>query len=468
MTRFTVTKGAGMLLEGLGEEESKAVKEALTVKPIEHPSYKNDADSVAFPVYHGDLVVPKFWGMEWAGVAMKVPLTGVGMDPSVEFRGSLREPQVAVVDMVDMALKEKGGGILSLPCGHGKTCVAIYVAALLRVPTLVLVHKQFLMDQWVESIEKFVVGARVGTIQRDKVDIEGKDFVIGMIQSISMKEYPPEVLSGFDLLIVDEVHNVATKVFSRALAKIQTTYTLGLSATPDRDDGLSKVFYWYLGPMIHRAEKAKDPRVVVHLVPFTLDPKTASPRDLYRFREVRNYRGDVNLSQMISNIGELAPRNRLITGILVSVLKKDPARCCLILSSRIGQLEELRAMFEAAWEAPPSSSLYIGKMKAAQLKAAQECQVLFATYEMVNEGFDLPKLNTLLFASPRSKIEQAVGRILRQKDPNHPPVVVDIVDALAIFKGQGYKRRRYYKGLDYKISEGAPAAPAVPCRGSTP
>jgi superfamily II DNA or RNA helicase len=86
-----------------------------------------------------------------------------------------------------------------------------------------------------------------------------------------------------------------------------------------------------------------------------------------------------------------------------------------------------------------------------QLKIAQERQVLFATYEMVNEGFDLPKLNTLVMATPRSKIEQAVGRILRARSEAAPPLIVDVVDALPVFKNQSAKRNTWYRGRGYKI-----------------
>lgn len=448
---YSFTKEKGVCLEGY----STSITNLLTVKPIEHPNYKKDEKvEPSFPVfqeiYNDDgttICVPKFWANEYLEINEKIPLTGKSTD--IQFHGTLREAQTKVLEMVLPTIHEKGGGILSLPCGHGKTCVAIYTAALLKVPTLVLVHKQFLMNQWVESIQKFT-NASVGTIQRDKVDIEGKDIVIAMLQSVSMKDYPPGTFSGFDFLVVDEVHNVATKVFSRALAKIHTTYTLGLSATPDRDDGLSKVFMWYLGPMIHRAQKDKNKNVTVKLLSFQLDPQTADPRDARKYREIKNFRGELNLAKMLSNLGELRPRNELIIKTLASILEKEPSRCCLILSNRIGQLETLLKMFTQVNPTTPCS-LYIGRMKAPQLKEAESCQVLFATYEMVNEGFDLPKLNTLLFATPRSKIEQAVGRILRKKSDEHPPVVVDVLDdSIPVFKGQGYKRKYFYKSLSYK------------------
>jgi superfamily II DNA or RNA helicase len=92
-------------------------------------------------------------------------------------------------------------------------------------------------------------------------------------------------------------------------------------------------------------------------------------------------------------------------------------------------------------------------MKKAELEIAQSAQIFFATYEMVNEGFDLPKLNTLILATPRSKVEQSVGRILRQKDASLTPLIVDFVDKIPIYKGQGMKRKKLYKSLNYSITE---------------
>ena len=103
------------------------------------------------------------------------------------------------------------------------------------------------MEQWIERIEQFLPDARIGIIQQNKVKVQGKDIVIAMIQSISMKNYPMEIFDQFGLSIFDECHHISSQVFSRCLPKVGNKYMLGLSATPKRKDGLSKVFHWYLG-----------------------------------------------------------------------------------------------------------------------------------------------------------------------------------------------------------------------------
>ena len=97
--------------------------------------------------------------------------------------------------------------------------------------------------------------AKVGIIQQDKVDIEGKDIVLGMLHSISMKDYDPSIFSSFGTVVVDEVHHIAARVFSNALPKVSSKFMIGLSATPNRKDGLSKVFEWFIGDVFNYKKK---------------------------------------------------------------------------------------------------------------------------------------------------------------------------------------------------------------------
>jgi len=432
---------------GLCIQASKDIVDALTVKPKLKNTYSKKVES--FPLYQkkddGTLSVPRFWAEKELKIIVDVP-QGLPLE-HITFHGELREPQKKIIDEVLPKILNFGGGVLSLPCGYGKTCIAIFLFSILKLKTLVLVHKTFLLNQWIESIKKFT-NAKVGLIQQNTIDIDDKDIVIGMLQSVSMKDYHHSIFEKFDFLVVDEVHNVATKVFSKALSKINTKYTLGLSATPERDDGLSKVFYWYLGEMIYKMDKVIDTDVRVNLIHYSIDPGEAKS-ELNKFKEYRTRAGELNLSLMLTNISQVISRNKLIVDTLKNILEQEQQRNVLVLSSRIDQLEILKKQFDNL-QTRIGTDYYIGKMKEKELKKAEEKQVLFATYEMVNEGFDLPKLNTLIFATPRSKIEQAVGRIMRTKG-EIKPLIIDIVDELSSFKGQSYKRIRYYKNLNYQI-----------------
>ena len=110
--------------------------------------------------------------------------------------------------------------------------MALYLLSKISKKTIVIVHKEFLLNQW-KRIEEYLPDARVGIIQANKIDIKNKDIVIAMLQSISMKEYDiDETFGNFGFTIVDECHHISAEVFCRSLPKINSMYSLGLSATP--------------------------------------------------------------------------------------------------------------------------------------------------------------------------------------------------------------------------------------------
>ena len=127
----------------------------------------------------------------------------------------------------------------------GKTLLAIYLAYLLKLKTLVVVNQEFLQNQWIDRFTKFT-NAKIGKIQGKVVDIENKDVVIGMVQSISMKDYDESVFKDFGLVIYDEVHHYGSRVYSQALMKTAAKYTIGLTATLERSDGMVKIINWFL------------------------------------------------------------------------------------------------------------------------------------------------------------------------------------------------------------------------------
>ena len=100
-----------------------------------------------------------------------------------------------------------------VPCGYGKTVIGLYLASKLGVKTLVVVHKEFLVNQWKERIKQFLPYARIGKIQGSKIFVEGYDIVIGMLQSISMKEYPESTFKDFGFVIYDECHHLGAETF---------------------------------------------------------------------------------------------------------------------------------------------------------------------------------------------------------------------------------------------------------------
>jgi len=135
-----------------------------------------------------------------------------------------------------------------------KTTVSLAIACKLGYRTMIVVHKQFLADQWRERIQQFCPGATIGVVQQNKKEVDC-DFVIAMLQSLSLKEYSFSDFESIGTLIVDEAHHICAKVFSQSLFKMCPRHIYGLSATPERKDGLTKVLHWFMGPTFFAVER---------------------------------------------------------------------------------------------------------------------------------------------------------------------------------------------------------------------
>jgi superfamily II DNA or RNA helicase len=386
------------------------------------------------------LAIPKYYGIKRFGPADKnLELQGEKVD--LKFNGELRDYQKDIMKQIMVKINSDDGGLLSLGCGQGKTVMGLHVACLLKVKTLVIVHKSFLLNQWKERAEEFT-NASIGIIRQNKIDIDGKDIVIGMLQSISKEKYDEELFNDFGLVIFDEAHHAPSRYFSRSLPIIASKKTLALSATPNRADKLEKVLFWYFGDTLYKAPKKCNESVLVKIMKYHCSHK--------KFREIRNnYNGKIIMARTLTNITKIPERNKFISKLLVELKKEEPQRKILILGDRIEQLEKIKEKFDDTETC--TSDYYIGRMKMAQLKIAEEKEVIFATYSMASEALDIPSLNTLILITSRKNVEQSVGRILRRNDHEVQPLIVDIVDNLKVFINQGYCRRRYYKSLKYNI-----------------
>lgn len=424
-------------------ERTKRVREDLMVQPLTHSDF---GQTESFPIFIENdkyLLIPKYYGLEKLGKPDKIK-ESIGQDIEVTFTGNLKPLQQTIADKVLDKIDSSptiDGGILSLPCGYGKTVLSLYLACCLKKKTLVIVHKTFLMNQWIERIEQFT-DAKIGRIQQSTIDIDEKDIVIGMLQSISMKDYDDDIFADFGTVIVDEVHHISSKVFSRALPKINTKHMIGLSATPEREDGLSKVFHWFIGPMLHVEKRKTSTNVLVRIYKYSCNDPNFKEKYQYVVKRRKNM---VALPATLTTLTTIEPRNRFIVYLIHECLK-EPERQILILSGRLDQLDSIKALL------PPDTSMghYIGGMKQVALKESEGKRVIFASYEMASEALDIPSLNTLILATSRKSIEQSVGRILR-KESAVQPLVIDLVDKLTVFVNQGYARRKFYKSCNYNM-----------------
>jgi superfamily II DNA or RNA helicase len=169
------------------------------------------------------------------------------------------------------------------------------------------------------------------------------------------------------------------------------------------------------------------------------------------------WNGKRNVAAMLSALCAYAPRTVMIIDLLEEVLKKEPERKTLILSDRRGHLKELeRLLRERGYT---SIGYYVGGMKEADLKASESKDILLATLAMSAEGMDIPRLDTLVLATPVSAIEQPIGRIQRQKpsERTHTPMTIDVWDQYSLYYNQGRRRRDFYFKSGYVVERIATA-----------
>ena len=424
------------------------LKGLLTVKPYIPSVFVRPQYVQRYPVYFetdDHMYVPKHYGIETYGPC-KTSTRDVETTDSVywDFVGSLRPIQEEVVN--SFLTPQPRDGILSLQTGGGKTVCALYIASKLRVPTIVLVHNSFLRDQWVDRIKAFLPKARIGTVQGEIIDIKEKDVVVAMLQSVSMKSYPPNTFQQFGLVIVDECHHIASEAFVKAIPKLTSKHMLGLSATPDRKDRLMHVIHWCLGPLLYTSNSVDKVDEKVKVEVYEFEPSHSAYNDV-----ILNKAGVMFTSLMINKVVDYTPRNKFLTELL-SDLFEDTQREILVLTDRV---DHTTTLFDSLPPNIQETACVLGRtIKSAQ--RAEWCEskrILIATYSMCKEGFDVAKLNTLVIATPRPDVDQIVGRILRTDKTKRTidPLIIDIVDPA--FRRQFQERLQLYKKRNYKIEK---------------
>jgi len=432
----------------LSSLEIQNLKRDLTVKPFIMNGF-NEVKETRFRLYlesPSNIYIPRFYGFSKFGNPSVNKLSD-GDPIDITFHGSLRPEQVPIVDLYMESAKDKGGGLISLKCGGGKTVLALYIIALLQVKTIVVVHKDFLMTQWRDRILEFLPDAKIGKIQQSTIDIEGKDIVLAMVQSLSMKEYDNDIFRSFGFAVYDECHHLGAEVFHKSMMKVSSKYNLGLSATPNRKDGLRKVFEWYIGPMVYMTTDKNSDHIETRIYEFTCDNPSYSKDEIL-------YNGQPCYPRMINNITECQERNQFIYKLILDQHKTG--RRILVLSDRRGFLDQAMEWLNQEIHSNVAG-LYVGGMKPHELRESQVKDIILGTFSMASEGMDIPALNTILLSSPKSDVVQSVGRILREKADKRKfhPMVIDIDDChpnLERFGKQCSKRTTYYKSQNHDIT----------------
>lgn len=428
----------------------KAFKENLTMTPARAGADSTD-NSASFSVWRedGDYIrVPRYFGLSKFGYPepdRDRRSLGAPMQSSVEFLGTLRQdpPQVPIVTALHRVMTSPvGGGMMQVGCGVGKTVCALYLAARLGRRTAVLVNnKTTLEPQWLERIAQFLPGARVGVLRQKRADLTDVDIVVCSIQSLIRHEYDADGMAAFGTVIVDEAHHIGAKQFSLCMRQFRARYTLGLTATPKRKDGLGRLVSWLMGPItVVLPTSFKH----VSLLQYTwTDTKV---------RDASDRPAHVQRAQMVTQaIGDYA-RSVVMLRLIANCLKTTPGRTVLVLTERVDQVE-----YFAAWCRQQNPSWIVSRIHGNSPKeelatAKDTADVIVATYPMANEALDIAHIDTLaLLTPPVGFVEQIVGRIIRIHDAKYVPLVLYLADAVGLFAGMARKFLNWARQQDFRF-----------------
>lgn len=433
----------------LTSQEIEFLKNDLFMKPFTVLKIKDSNE--AFPVYRENdnkIYIPRFYGIKRYGLPDNTDISP-GIDISLTFSKTLRDYQTNIVNTyIDYVNKpfvnnsnfNGNGSILEVKTGAGKTVMALNIISILSKKTLIIVHKEFLLNQWVERIDEFLPGARIGKIQASVCDVHDKDIVIGMLQTLYSKTFDSSIYSQFGLTIIDEVHRIGSEQFSNALFKCVSPYMLGISATVDRKDKLTNLLYMFIGDRIYQDLNRDSDNVIVRSINYISND--------HDFNLVEyDFRGNPKYSTMISKLSNYARRSDFIVSIANHLILENNNKQIMILAHNRSLLTYL---FDSITHRNFASvGFYVGGMKQSDLKISETKQIVLATYAMAAEALDIKTLSTLIMATPKTDITQSIGRILRVKGNN--PLVIDIIDSHDPFQKQWLQRKRYYKKNNYFI-----------------
>ncbi len=368
----------------------------------------------------------------------------------MEFDGTL----TAIQEKAVKKILESDLGILMAPPGAGKTVMACKLIAERKVSTLVLVHRQPLLDQWKERISTFlkIPQKEIGTLSGSKKKMTGK-VDVGMLQSITRMEDLSEIADKYSQIIIDECHHIPATSFEAILKQMPARYVVGLSATPYRKDGLEKIMFLQCGPIRHeiQASEVSDiPKEVSIYETSIVFPEELGRQPPYHV--------------LIHHIVQSEARNKLIASKVADALSQD--RFVLIISDRKDHLESLGqnvSQLNSGVELITLEGTLSNKQRRTalnrinDLRTSKKKVMIMATASLIGEGFDLPELDTLVFATPLSfegRLVQYAGRIHRESKNKQSAQIIDFVDSSnGMFLKMYRNRVSTYRKMGYRIQE---------------
>lgn len=352
------------------------------------------------------------------------------------FAGELRPLQQQAVKGV----LSRESGLLESPTGAGKTIMALYLIAQRKQPALIIVHTKELLNQWVSRIKTFLGIPRdgIGIIGGGKFSI-GSRITVATVQSLYKRV--DEVVPFIGHIVCDECHRAPSRIFTEAVNAFDSRYRLGLTATPWRRDGLSKVIFWTMGDVTGKIDKQD-----------LVDQGNLCPAEVQWIKTEFNPSVDASefYSKALSELTEDGPRNRLIcqtvannSGHGVSLILSDRKAHCDALQKILPDIHGIHAEVLTGSTSPKDRERIITALQD------DECRYLIATGQLIGEGFDLPGISKVFLTTPvkfSGRLIQYIGRALRPAPGKDKAIIFDFVDIKnPIFQASAKSRKQTYQ-----------------------
>lgn len=350
-------------------------------------------------------------------------------------------------EAIQKAVKVKNGVIVA-PCGAGKTEMALEIIARVGKPALWITHTKELLRQSKERAMKLygLSDEQFGEITEGKVNIS--EITFATVQTLS-KVNLEEIRDMFGIIIVDECHRIGgtptnLMMFYTCLSRLSARYKIGVTATPKKSNGLDETMYSLLGNKI-----CEIPKEVVEekLCPVNIIcvPTNYTPE----IELITKTDGTIDYAKFINTLCEDETRNKIILACIDEVVGEN--KNCIVLSDRVAHLELLNKQRK-------DSNIITGKTRnrdeILDSFKSGKTKVLFATYQLMAEGFDYKDLNALVFATPQKNdriVTQSCGRVARKSDNKQYGEIYDLVDDFGMCLSMWKKRKSIYKKNNYNI-----------------
>jgi len=381
-----------------------------------------------------------------------------GTPIEAEFQGQLRPLQEEAVAKIT----SHDEGILCAPTAFGKTAVAAWLIAKRKVNTLVVVHRQQLLDQWQGRLGMFLdlPAKAIGHVGGGKAERTGC-VDVAVIQSLYRQDEVKDFVAEYGQVIVDECHHISAFTFEQVMRQVKAKYVVGLTATPTRKDGHHPIIYMQCGPV----RFSMSARTMTETTPF--EHKVAPRYTEFRMAPELT---EITIQDIYAALVGDVLRNEMIADDIVRAV--ESGRCPLLLTGRTEHLQ-----FFASRLAGVAKHVFVlkggmGKKQRREIAAAlasvpeDESRVILATGSYIGEGFDDARLDTLFLAMPiswKGTLQQYVGRLHRLHDNKRIVQVYDYVDHYVPMLARMYERRlKGYSAIGYVIEAEAflPDSPA--------